>query len=100
MAIYLYVIDNQEHKLITIGSLDESDIISLVKEAKGKYLKCLSFIDYIGYTIFNNEQIQEMKLELICLTEDKKNTLSLEFLINAITQASENSNYYVMFEGE
>lgn len=97
MAIYVYIINDQEKKLYTIGSLDMLDIFSLVEEATKKKLKYLSFIDFVGYTIFNNEQIQEIKEELKYLSN---NRLSFEILTKAVAQATENSNYYIMFEGE
>jgi hypothetical protein len=100
MAVLIYLFNAYNRKITLLGDLEDSDVLEIAKEASKKQLKCLSFLDYIGYSIFNLSQINEIKSELHDLSNNTKIASSIAIIQKAISQIPENFDFYLMFEGE
>ena len=100
MAINIFVIDKHEHKIKYLGDLDMFEIINISEEASKIHAKCLSFLDFVGYTIFNRIQIDEIRTELRYLSGNTKISESIKKMQAIIDLMPEDQNFYLMFHGE
>jgi hypothetical protein len=100
MAINIFIIDKHEHKIKYLDNFDVLDIINISEEASKNQAKCLSFLDFVGYTIFNNIQIDEIKTEIRYLSDNTKISESIKKMKAIIDSMPEDQNFYLMFHGE
>lgn len=101
MPIQVRVINEDSEVLQTIGQIIDNDLINATKEAQRNNLKCLSFVDFVGNTIFNAKQCREI-LQEIKILKAKSNIP--EWILNMITigaqEALSDVHLYLKFDGE
>jgi len=100
MAINIWIVDKNEHKIKYLDNFDMFEIIDISEEAIKNHAKCLSFLDFVGYTIFNKIQIDEIRNELHCLSDNTKISENIKKMKAMIDLIPENQNFYLMFHGE
>jgi hypothetical protein len=91
--------DGIETKLISI--VEHTNFIDLEKESKIDNLKCLSFVDFTGDTIFNAKQCREIKkeVELLRLNSNLSKQL-LDLIKIGAEEVLSNVHLYLKFFGE
>ena len=100
MATKIFIWDHDEHEMGDFIFLNEDETIKISKESAKHSLQCLSFLDYVGYTVFNNIQIEEIKIELQLLRKDQDIQENLKEIEKIILQIPKDNAYYLVFEGE
>lgn len=101
MAVDIYLFDRPRNFLKALEHIDPNTIELLTALAEKKYLKCASYIYYVGNTIFNQKQLPILKKEIEQLKSD--NTLhqkDIDRILSAIDKAQQDKSYYLMFAGE
>ncbi len=99
--IILQVIDKKWKIIKEIGGVEDMKLHNFTKQCNQKNLKCLSFVDFVGDTYFNEKQIREILKEIEVLQEDKQvNQEIVEIIQRGCLEALKGFNYYLKFEGE
>ena len=99
MPVTIYLINNK-NETFSLGCLNVEDVILLGKIAAANNLHNLPYIDFIGETIFNHRQIDEMKSEINHLNRYNEISKSLDIIQQIIEQIPNNSQCYIKFSGE
>jgi hypothetical protein len=68
MSITVEILNIINNEATCFGELTEEEIIQISEQAKKLNLANLQYIDYVGETIFNPEQIIAIKSEVEILT--------------------------------
>lgn len=101
MSTGIYIIDEKEQKIATLACLEWEELLNFVQVAKKEQLMHLSSIDYFGYAIFNQEQLEYLRKEILIFKEmsnrDKK---VLEIIEKAVQEAQARPFSYLLFEGD
>ena len=91
--------NNHNKPLQLLGSLEIEEVIAISDIASQENLKCLSFLDYIGETVFNKLQIEQIKAELQNLKRFDTISKSLIIIENSVNKIPKDTKYYLMFSG-
>ena len=82
MPVTIEIINVTNNAAIYIDQLTEEEIIQISEQAKKLNLANLQYVDYVGETVFNPEQIKAIKYEVEILTEypEIRKNLKLELI--------------------
>lgn len=102
MAIVLYIRNRNAQLIKKLGLINTDDFEKITEIASSFNLHCLPLFDYMGDTILNHKQIIEFIKEINFLrnqnTEIKEEYLDI--LNTAAQEALEESDYYLLINGE
>ena len=99
MAIAIEIISIINNEVICFGLLAEEEVIRISEQAKKLNLSNLQYIDYVGETIFNPDQINAIHSEINTLLIYPELRESLDLIQVAINNI-ENKDWYLRFSGE
>jgi hypothetical protein len=101
MAIALRIIDENGEVQKYVGLIEEEDLLYLTKMAEEKDLKCLPFVDYVGDTIFNAKQLEQVEKEIEILRQSGDIAEKiLSPIERGVEEVGKNDLLFLRFEGE
>ncbi len=101
MAILVKIIDEENNTRSIIGQIDDLDLLEFIDVSEKLNFKCLSFLDVVGDTYFNEKQQLQIKNELSIL-ENKQNVNKeiLKLIKRGVSEGLSECFLYLKFEGE
>lgn len=99
MPVTIEILNIKNNAATYFGQLTEEEIIQISEQAKKLNLANLQYVDYVGETVFNPEQIKAIKYEVEILTEYPEIRKNLKLIKTAINGIQENTDY-LSFSGE
>jgi len=101
MAIVVLII-NEEYEVVSdMGIVDTDAFEKIIKVATELNMKCLSLMDYVGDTFFNEKQMHYIKKEIEVLRQRADiDQEALSVIEKGIEEGLKDVFLYLKFEGE
>ncbi len=96
--IKLLVIDEFAEVEKVLGIVDKKDINNMISVAEQLDMKCLSFVDVIGDTYFNEDQASELRKEIEILQQYPQVSKKLLGIIEEGIKIIQREGAYLKFE--
>jgi hypothetical protein len=101
MAIVVLIINEKYEVVSDMGIIDTDAFEKIIKVATELNMKCLSLMDYVGDTFFNEKQMYHIKKEIEALrqrTDIDQEALSV--IEKSVEEGLKDVFLYLKFEGE